>query len=267
MTLARIGYRTISRAAGAVVDASTEIAGYPARAAANELSYEGWQVGDGEWWRISTTTPETCNYAGVLHNLGPRRYRLRVWSQAGTILHASHNIVDDSPLMLLFNNATSNDWRIEIDDNGAAAGTEPVGYVPLIRVAFIGRALVMPHAIYGGHAPLRMQRDAIKEPNMSNSGQHLGESLIRRGESGSYAWQHLDPAWVRTHVEPFAQYAASGHNAFFAKWRPTDYPNENFYGRVVGRVELTNMGIGPGWMSMNMSVRGFAALDPEDDYS
>lgn len=265
LTHARFGYRSIARLPGAVVDASASVAGYPARLAANPLTYEGWQVQAGEQWRILAPTSVTCNYVGLLHNLGSTRWRVSVIRDVSEVV-AVHDIVDNSPLMLLFPASTGADWRLSFADVGAPTGIEPPDYVPLLLVAFIGQALAMSRPIYGGHTPSSLARESVRRPNLSESGQYLGQSKIRRGESVNFDFDNLDPDWYREHVDPFAQYLSEGDGAFFAQWRPQRFPDEAFFGWATSDLAPSNTGRA-GLMSASLSARGYAAADPEDDFA
>lgn len=72
LTHARIGWDSITRR-GSII-ASSEIEGFPALAAANELTYSYWSAGLPATWEVALPTPEVCNYLGIAaHDLKSKK--------------------------------------------------------------------------------------------------------------------------------------------------------------------------------------------------
>lgn len=63
LTHARIGYDSITKRA--TISASGALTGFPASAAANELTYAFWSAGLPATWNADLIEAETCNYFGV----------------------------------------------------------------------------------------------------------------------------------------------------------------------------------------------------------
>ena len=261
LTHARIGYRTIWRAPGTIIDGRGPLVpgANVGRNAANELTYEAWQLaaaGTSEW-EVTCVAAHTCDYVGVLHNLGQANYAVEVLAAGAPLAYKV--ITDDRPIMMTFDPYTTDNWQINFIRLGAPLSPLPPNYVPLVKTIFIGSALEMPRPIYGGHAPIALAREAVTEPNLSDSGQFIGRSVVRKGESGSFEWKHIHADWYRQNFDPFVKYLMEGPGAFFCKWRPEGFPNEVFYGWAdASKIEAPNMGI-QDLMSVTIPVRGFAS--------
>lgn len=123
-------------------------------------------------------------------------------------------------------------------------------------VVFAGKSLEMPRPIYGGHNPINLSHETEYQSTMSETGQFLGRSIIRKGLSSSYKWQNIDPDWYRLIFEPFVQSART--LPFFLKWRPDLFPNETVYGYTTTDITANNQGGGVTLMNIDLSMRGHA---------
>ena len=139
---------------------------------------------------------------------------------------------DDSPIIVVFPPVTRRWARLDI------------GYatLPVVGVVRIGQRLQMPNTIYGGHTPVTLARVTAIRPQVSETGQFIGQAAVRHGLRSSFSLEHLPADWYRTHFDPFV--AAARYRSFFAAWRPTAFPNEVVYARVPGEdIAPTNMGV------------------------
>ena len=148
--------------------------------------------------------------------------------------------------MGLFEETTARYWRLAIlgDTNGFN-----------IANLKLGLSLAMYRPIYGGHAPLTLSRTTIKKPNISEGGEFLGSTVIRKGLNTSYDYQHLPADWYRQYFDPFVQHVESG-NTFYMAWRPEDYPLEVGYCLSNSEITPSNMGVRD-LMQVNFSVVGY----------
>ena len=256
LTHARIGYRTIWRKAGATVTASSEEADFPASAAAQELTYEFWRPTSlPATWEVDAGEPVTVDYCGIAsHTLAGNTVEVQYFD--GDDWQTVSDVVtgDDTPLMFLFGPVEAQRWRIQISD----------GDVPSVGVVFFGQTLAMQRSIYGGHSPLNLSRSTTREPNRSDRGQWLGLSLVRRGISTDFSWQHLTAAWYRANFDPFVEYATQSRGTFFIAWRPVRFPAEVGYCWVdQDDVQPSNMGQRD-LMQVDMTVRGQLAFETPD---
>ena len=258
LTHARIGYRTIWRKAGATVTASSEEADFPASAAAQELTYEFWRPTSlPATWEVDAGEGVTVDYCGIAsHTMGSSGNAVAIQYHDGTDWQTVQELkpASDNTFMLLFEPTIARRWRIRLSDGAA----------PSIGVVFFGRTLAMQRSIYGGHSPLNLSRSTTREPNRSDRGQWLGLSLVRRGVSTDFSWQHLTAAWYRANFDPFVEYATQSRGTFFIAWRPSKFPDEVGYCWVdQDDIQPSNMGQRD-LMQVDMTVRGQIAFETPD---
>ena len=233
---ARIGHHSITRLVtdAAIVTASTDPAGFAGKNAANELSYSYWQPSIiPATWQLGTGDKgdeEHIDYVGIAaHTLGSTgtsiRWQYKIGSGSWTT-RVDASPTDDTPIVMLDELSTNTDGSNGIMHRLSLYSYGGVEY-PKIGVVYMGRALKMSRPLYGGHAPATLTPDIESRPNESESGQFIGNSIIRRGMSGSWQWSNLDADWYRENFVPFIEDFAS-YPAFIA-WRPGTFPDECAY--------------------------------------
>lgn len=115
------------------------------------------------------------------------------------------------------------------------------GTITRMYVFQVGLTLAMPYSLYGSQTPVTMNRETEMSASLSDSGQFLGQSIVSRGVSVDVGpFKHLEPAWVRTYLDPFIK-AARLYPYGYA-WRPSDYPEEVAYIWTTGKIAPSNMG-------------------------
>lgn len=170
---------------------------------------------------------------------------------AGWFTLARFTPTTDDAIMVIFEDETTpapgnfDQWEVSI-----AASTTP----PEIGAMAMGRVLVMPHCIYGGHSPATLSRETEIEPNVSIGGRFLGRSIIRRGYRTDYEFRHLPAQWYREHFDPFVEHAL--REPFFISWKPDKFPAEVLYGWTTDDLRPVNMGIRD-LMSVSFGVEGW----------
>lgn len=243
---ARIGYQTICTADN--VTASSEAAGFPADAAVNPFTYEGWKPDTlPATWSVDAGATVDVDYIGIAaHTFYVDRCTLSIeYSIDGSTWTTLNEQApgDGSPIMLIFETITARYWRFTVD--GLAA--------PVIGVIFIGKALAMQRAIYGGHAPISLNRRTTIVPVRTEAGQFLGRSIVRQGNGTSFEWKNLTAGWYRQYFDPFVKYAR--RFPFFIAWRPDRFPDEVGYVWTTADIAPSNMGV-KDLMQVSMTVEG-----------
>ena len=134
LTHARIGYDSIGKRG--TVSASAELTGFPASAAANELTYSFWSAGLPATWEVLLAEAEVCNYFGIAaHTL--------LSNNAMAVMQAW---IDDAWLTLPVLTTTGDLWRFDGDFFGARGGAPGTTFGSLRRgIAVDG----MPIKVYG----------------------------------------------------------------------------------------------------------------------
>lgn len=247
LTLARIGYHNLARAAS--ISASSAEADYPALAARNDNTFEFWKpTGAAATWRADLASAQIVNYMGVYGDFNGAALRAQystddaAWSNASDVASPT----GDSALFL-FPQQTARYWRLLV-----ATAVPTIGHIRF------GRILTMERPIMQGVNPITLARSTVIRPTISERGQWLGRSIIRSGLEASYQWKNLSAAWVRTTFDPFALDARE-HPFFFA-WRPiSTYLDEIAY--VWTKDDIRPVQSGPNsLMSLGFDVMGASGV-------
>ena len=172
LTHAMIGYKTICTADN--VTASSQAAGCPASDAVNIFTNEYWRPNVmPASWTIDAGTGVDTDYIGIAaHTLGTSGASLDIeYSTDGLTWTGMYSFApaDNAPIMVIYATTTARYWRMTV------AG--PVS--PRIGVIYIGEMLQMQRPIYGGHAPITLNRDTTIFNQMSESGQFMARSITR----------------------------------------------------------------------------------------
>ena len=254
---ARIGFRTIWRRDGATVSASSAQEGFPASAAANELTYEFWRpTALPAQWSVDAGRDVAVDYCGIAsHTLRGLSIQVQYLGAEGWTTVGERTPADNRPIMILFDRVEAQEWRINIIGSGSA---------PSVGTVFFGQALQMQRGLYGGHSPITLSRQTTREPNRSERGQWVGMSLVRGGTRADFSWRHLTADWYRQNFDPFVEYATQSSGTFFIAWRPQQFPQEVGYCWVdQDDIQPSNMGIRD-LMQVDMSVVGQVDFETPD---
>jgi hypothetical protein len=242
LTHARIGYQSL--ALGRTPTASTSAAGRPAIAATYPTTFEYWRPTTlPATWAVDLGLAQTVDYVGLLGDLNGATVAIEhsadnsTWTAADT-----RSSITDRVNLFLFAPVSARYWRLSISVQ-----------IPNIAVVYIGQALAMQRPIYQGHTPLTLSRETELSNNMSEGGQYLGRSIIRKGASTSAAWSHLKADWYRANFDPFVRAARTA--PFFIGWRPSQYPAELGFVWVDGDIAPQNTGPRD-FMSVDVTFRG-----------
>jgi hypothetical protein len=254
LTHARILYASLPGVAASTGEAD----GFPATSADNPLTYSGY-VPDALPATWTKTLDGASPWASVdcvgiaAHTLGTSGVSVtveytdggspEVWTPIMT-----HIPADDSPIMLLFDPVSAAAVRLVFESFTSPETT------PFVGVIYIGEALAMQRALYGGHSPIDLARITVIRPNKSERGQWLGRSIIRSGSAGAWSWRHLKADWYRTYFDPFVESART--QPFFIAWRPETYPVAA-YCWTEGDITPSNMGV-KDFMQVTLEAEGLA---------
>lgn len=246
LTHARIGIQTFAIADNLVpVDSTPGAAGFPLSALSNALTYESWKsslvspalsvvVFDRT---LSPETPDWDYFGIAAHNLGSIQCVVRLFSGptvAGLVLIEEFIPGDDAPIMALVSARSDRFGGIQL--------APVVGTTPIMSVVYMGKALAVERPIYGGHSPIDLSRVTVTRPTVSETGQFIGRTKIRKGKKSSFDWTHLGAQWYRDNFDPFVELARD--RPFFIAWRPSLFPDEVAYAWTTGDIVPSNMGLG-----------------------
>lgn len=206
--------------------------------------------------RSSVAAAGAINYIGIAsHNLGTLGRTVSIGhfrASDGWTTLASFTPTTDDAIMVIFEDETTpppgnfDQWQVSIASGSSVA--------PEIGAMSMGRVLVMPHSIYGGHSPATLSRETEIEPNVSLGGRFLGRSIVRRGYRTDFEFRHLPAQWYREHFDPFVEHAL--RDPFFIAWKPDKFPDEVLYGWTTNDIRPVNMGVRD-LMSVSFGIEGF----------
>ena len=239
---ARIGWQ--NRAFGRTPTASSTANGFPAINATFPTTFEFWRPATlPATWTVDLGTAHPIDYVGIVGDFNGATVTVEhspdgvTWTAADTRVGVTTRIN-----MFLFAEVTRRYWRLSFSVA-----------IPRLAVAYIGKALAMQRRIYQGHTPLTLSRETTLSNNVSEGGQYLGRSIIRRGAGTSASWSHLRADWYRSEFDPFVRAARTA--PFFIGWRPETFPAELGFCWVGEDIAPENSGPRD-FMSVEMSFRG-----------
>ena len=230
----RIGYKSIATRDNVI--ASTAAAGFPAEGAVNSLTYESWKPETlPATWTVDAGEAVDADYVGIgSHSFATDRCDIQVQyslDDVNWITFKEYAPATGDALMFVSDTTiTARYWRINID------GAEP----PTVGVIYIGEALAMQRPIYGGHAPITLNRTSKTIGNMSDGGNILGVTKIRKGNKSNYEFKNLTAQWYRDFFDPFAKIMTV--RGYFIAWNPAEFPFEVGYGISKKEVSPSNQG-------------------------
>jgi hypothetical protein len=239
---ARIGYQNL--AFGLTPTASSAATGHPAISATYPTTFEFWQpTALPATWAVDLGSAKAVDYLGMVGDMEGCTVALQSSTDNSTwTTQETRAGLTDRINLFLITPVTARYWRLSI-----------TVVIPRLAVVYIGQALAMQRKIYQGHTPLTLSRETELSNNMSEGGQYLGRSIIRKGASTSAEWQHLKAAWYRANFDPFVKSARE--YPFFIGWRPQQYPAELGFVWTGGDIAPDNSGPRD-FMSLGMSFRG-----------
>lgn len=244
LTHARIGWHSIVTVAN--VSGTAGLTDYPITSLANAATYEKYKPDAAS----ATINIDAGNVADVdyLAMMQKNVSLVQIYYSHDEIdytLHYEYSSNGKNADMALFEPISARYWRVVINGNN------------MVVSAFkMGKALAMQRAIYSGHSPISLSLVTVNRPNLSQTGQLLGSSMIRKGYQTSFDWSNLKSAWYRGNFDLFVQSNPSS-NPFFIAWRPETFPDEVMYCIAKGNVQPSNTGT-KDFMSVSLQVEGFA---------
>jgi len=129
------------------------------------------------------------------------------------------------------------------------------GTAPSLGVLMAGNVLEMHRPLYGGHSPAMLSSESTLQPNVSESGEWLGASLLRQGRSVSMSWDNLPAAWVRREWQPFSDAILT--SPYVLAWNPLRASADAIYCSSSERPAPRNTGT-RNLQSINLSARGYS---------
>jgi hypothetical protein len=229
-----IGYHQLATSSN--VDSTTEDSSHPVTNIANPATHLYWMGGantaSDEYVSVSGITyGDDIDYLAIAaHNLGTGGFMVSVEGkidvapdspdQPYVTLIDEMILPDDSPTIFRFEPQPLTHIRLRIQ-----GGTE----TPRIGSMYVGKLLVPQRSITveSDHVPMKYGRRSIVVNGMSETGNFLGRTLLQEWRESEARFEHFEPDWWRTYMDPFLQFART--KPFFFAWHPETYPLEASY--------------------------------------
>ena len=239
---ARIGWHSIVTFSN--VSGTAGLAGYPITSLANIATYEKYKPDAATATiNIDAGSSVEINYLAMMQK-GIADVDIEASDDGVTYEGICYYSTVDATDMAQFDTTTARYWRITLTGSNIS-----------VSVFKLGKVLEMQRAIYGGHTPANIAPVTAVRPNLSQTGQLLGSSVIRKGYATSYEWSNLKADWVRENITPFSDSHPKA-NPFFMAWRPETSPNEVILCVAKNDLAPVNMGV-KDFMSVSLQVEGF----------
>lgn len=196
---------------------------------------------------FAPATIDCCCIAA--HNVGSRGGRISArFNDDGSESTSGIMTVEptnDEPIMMIFEPRVASTMRLSVFD------------VPMADIGVVrwGKLLQMEQPIFGGVAPDPLNRQITYEPQMSATGELIGQLVRRQATQASFTWQHMTQAFVRGPYNDFMR--ATDRDPAFVAWRPTGaYADDCLYGMRTGMNAPSNMGLTT-LMQAGMDFQGY----------
>lgn len=227
------------------VSATSELDANPATNLANPATAFTWEAGSTATQTITiNTSGKAVNYIGIArHNLSQPGLTLEVRINGVPVIWPAA-VSDAQALVYLIDPAQPD--TVEIIIAGATTA-------PRIAVLYVGTTTRLQRNIYVGHTPITYGRDRTVINGLSESGQYLGEIVVKESLSTQVSLQNLTPEWYRAQLDPY--FAEKPRRPCFWIWRPGEYPAEVGYCWVEGNPRPVNQRSN-GMMQMAWTFRG-----------
>lgn len=264
----RIGYQNFVTELNVVADA---VAGFPARALGNPFTYELWKPPTNPATvTVDMGASRSVDYIGIAaHALAGCSVTVLTSPDGSTYTEQRQAVIlKNRPVMLLFEPVTARYVQLKVEgwgeeptllldfagqQYGAGDATDIGG--AYAGVLYVGASLQMQRSQYGGVTPQPFTKSTEIRPSVSEGGQWLGRSVVRKGFTADTAWKHLKADWVRDKFLPFIDHAVEGEGAFFIAWRPDGFADEVFYAWTDSDIRPSNMGVAD-FMEVSFSFSG-----------
>jgi len=207
------------------VTATSEADGFPKENAYDWNTYDYWKAGAaGEvFLTVDMGSAQPADYWAIsAHNLfdnsGTVQLQYSSDNFSGDINDAGAlaTPTDNSSIFIVFTEVSARYWRLKINSTTFAS---------TIGVASIGTALEMDRAVKAGSTLAEEARNDMYVNQVSDGGQFLGRSLIRKGVKFSVGFTVQSLSFVRNDWSAFLDHAEQ--KPFWYSWNP-DYPDAVF---------------------------------------
>lgn len=238
-------------------EASNTLAGTYAANLLGPQTYDYWTANSaaGASLTVTLSAAETCDCAVILgHNCATVGANVQVMRWNGSTFAAVSGAtvapVDNGPLMILFPEASSDQWRLRFYNS-----TER----PSVSIAMMGKRLVFPAGLAPDYVPADLARRVEHATSRSLGGHYVAGSIWPGALEYGATFGPLPRAFVDGDLRPFQRHYDAGKPFFFAG-SPAAMPGDLAYSwRGDGKGELRPAyRAGGDLASLSMELNGYA---------
>lgn len=184
----------------------------------------------------------------VAHTLGSAGATVSAqwWNGSAWITAQSLTPTDDRDLLMIFAEATSAQWRIQVTGST----------VPSIGVVMMGPRLLIPSGVQSGYVPLNLALDVELAPSITVRGQYVGTFVKRNGGATSIALAEQERFWIENDAEAFIAHYNEGAPFIWASC-PDLLPEDMAYCWRAGGTLRASYDAGAQWGSMALEVASY----------
>lgn len=153
---------------------------------------------------VTLAADAKCTACAIIaHNLGSKGATVEIqhYDDATTawVTDASVSPVDDSDILVIFEEAESDQWRIRV-----------TGAVASMGVIMIGPRLLVPGGARVGYTPINLASIVELAPSITVRGQYVGTFVKRQGASTTVALALQTQTWVEDTAAEFIEHFNTG---------------------------------------------------------
>ena len=240
MQFAKIGY--VNNGKVATWSSSGAQTNYDVTALNSEMTVRRWRSTTNICWIQANYfgSVDVDYIAFAAHNLSGKAISVYVNGEATPV--ATHTPTSNDPLMILFQKEASvTILKVEIDGDTSEESSAETGELTEIGIVYFGAILEMPVKVQNTHSPANLSRVTTIKPRLSDSGQFLSKTIIKKGYEAKYTFEHIDPDFYRDDFDLFVEAAVT--RPFFMAWNQYSYPEDVVFGWVEKDIQPSFMGV------------------------
>ena len=208
-------------ATGTIVATSTA-GGFAAENVAEENTYDGWKANavpapnETLTLTLDASAAADC-LAFTAHNLAgsTEGMDLSYWDGAAWQVAATFDPPTNETFMVIFPEQTSDQWRVTFKG--------PI--IPAVNYMMLGKRMVFPTGIVGAYTPTDWSQETEILGGETNSGQFLGQRVLRRSADIGVSIGRVPLDWHLTTGKAFVDHFTDGRPFIYAGW-PQGLPDD-----------------------------------------
>lgn len=195
-----------------------------------------------QYFALTIGANEKVDYIGIAgHNMGDIAYTVSITKSVspipGTDVIAQYTATDNRDILLEFDEFTAAASNQIVVFNFFSSVSLTDDSQVFVSHVFVGKKLRMPTPILiGQDIPIYADKSDY-EVVMSESGEMIGRSTMKKGCRATFSFRHVSISWYKQNFLPFVEHAKT--KPFFLKWRPDRFTTETVFGYIEEDISAT----------------------------